>query len=282
MTEFKKVMLAVKADLEKIKFPVLASPKLDGIRCVTPLGEAKSRTLKDIPNHHIRRLLSELPYARNLDGELVTLDADGNIEDFNTIQGNVMRHDGIAKFQLLVFDSIMWPEKGFQYRLEQAERQCESVNGRDDGIVKMVPHVMVENMEQLNEFEAACIAQGYEGVMTRSPDGPYKYGRSTVNQGWLLKIKRFDDCEGTVIGATVMKDKDGNVKPGMLGSLEVETDEFGRFEVGSGFTAQQRSDYWHEQDELIGKLVTIKYQPFGMKDKPRFPTFKGFRHEDDT
>lgn len=282
MAELTKVLLAVKSDLDKLKFPLLASPKLDGIRCVTPDGEAKSRTLKDIPNKHIRRMLAELPYAKDLDGELVTLDADGNVEDFNTIQGNVMRHEGIAKFQYLVFDSIRYMTKGFQYRLSQAEAQCNALNAVQDEIVKLVPHVLVENMEQLNEFEAACVAQGYEGIMTRSIDGPYKQGRSTVNQGILTKIKRFDDCEGTVVGYQLQKDKDGNDKPGLLGAFEIDTDEFGKFWVGSGYSAAQRQVYWDTRDALCGKLMTVKYQPFGMKDKPRFPTFKGFRHVEDT
>ena len=57
--------------------------------------------------------------------------------------------------------------------------------------------------------------------------------------------------------------------------------QFGAFEVGSGFTEAQRREYYNDTS-LIGKLITIKYQPAGMKDKPRFPTFKGFRHPDDT
>lgn len=285
MAELKKVMLAVKANLDKLQFPLLASPKLDGIRCVTPMGMAKSRTLKDIPNEHIRRMLKKLPYAYDLDGELVTLDADGNIEDFNTIQSHVMRKEGIAKFQFLVFDSIRNLEHGFEQRLQQAQNQCQSINAMQDEIVKLVPHVLIQNMNELHEFEAACIERGYEGVMTRAPGAWYKQGRSTVSQGWLTKIKRFADIEGIIIGAKQQRDQNGELKEGMLGAFEVHTKEFGTFEVGSGYTEAQRRQYWKDRDMLVHKdnwLMTIRYQPFGMKDKPRFPTFKGLRHIEDT
>ena len=41
---------------------------------------------------------------------------------------------------------------------------------------------------------------GYEGLMLRAPDGPYKFGRSTVKENTLLKVKNFLDDEAEVIG----------------------------------------------------------------------------------
>lgn len=34
---------------------------------------------------------------------------------------------------------------------------------------------------------------------------------------------------------------------------------------------------YEEFDKLLDKIVTYSYQDEGMKDKPRFPSFKGFR-----
>jgi DNA ligase-1 len=52
--------------------------------------------------------------------------------------------------------------------------------------------------------------------------------------------------------------------------------------IGSGFGAEQRQNMWDARDILIGRLVTFKYQPHGMKDVPRLPIFVGLRSLVDT
>jgi DNA ligase-1 len=49
------------------------------------------------------------------------------------------------------------------------------------------------------------------------------------------------------------------------------------FDLGTGFTSGQRRDLWVGRGKLKGKLVKYKFQPTGVKDKPRFPVFIGFR-----
>ena len=51
-----KPMLAGKADLDNIKFPVMASPKLDGVRVIVHDGVVYSRNFKRIPNDHVQAL----------------------------------------------------------------------------------------------------------------------------------------------------------------------------------------------------------------------------------
>ena len=53
------------------------------------------------------------------------------------------------------------------------------------------------------------------------------------------------------------------------------------FSVGSGFTDAQRLDFWRNAESLIGKVIKYKSFTVGVKDKPRFPIFLGFRHKDD-
>ena len=173
------------------------------------------------------------------------------------------------------------------------------------------PHWPVETVDELMEIEQRCVAEGYEGVMVRDPNGPYKWGRSTRKEGYLLKIKRFEDAEAIVVDVTERmhnaneakvnalgltersSHKANQVPTGMLGSLVCnpllpEPDGGSpcvfnggvTFEIGTGFTEQVRKDLW--QDRPIGKVIKFKYQGLTPDGVPRFPVFLGFRDERDT
>ena len=130
--------------------------------------------------------------------------------------------------------------------------------------------------------------------MLRSPWGQYKSGRSTVREGGLIKMKRFEDDEAVVVDILplmVNKNKKytdftgqskrsthsgGLVATEMLGSLVCEW-RGQILHIGSGFTEAQRIHYWNNTLEIISKIVTFKYQPHGMKELPRCPIFKSVR-----
>jgi len=285
---FSKPLLAVNAVLEKVKYPVLASPKLDGIRCVTYKGVALSRNLKPIANDFIRNTLQSMYNAANLDGELVTLNEDGQVNPFNVCSGDVMRRTGTPHFEFLVFDHIGDGviDAEFTTRIDAAKNQVEG-----NEFVKVIPQVWCSNPDELAEFEEYCVQHGYEGVMIRDPGGRYKAGRSTMNEGILLKVKRFEDAEGKIVGYVEQMEntnppdpvtgkrgmsKEGLVPKDTLGALVLDT-QWGQLEVGSGFDEATRTMIWYNRPQLRGKLVKFKYQPSGMKDKPRFPVFIGFR-----
>lgn len=280
-----KPMLASEADLDKLVYPVLGSPKFDGIRSCTVGNQALSRNGKPIPNNRVRALLEK--HAINLDGELIV----GNptaANCFNLTTSAVMSRDCDCQFRLFAFDVIGQPQTPFWRRLEMV-RERELPNW-----IVPVDHVVLNSREDLDEYEARHVAEGWEGVMLRSPDGWYKYGRSTVREGGLLKLKRFQDDEAIVTGVEelyrneneAMKDtwghtvrgdsKAGMVPAGVLGALVVDYNGV-ELRLGSGFTAAQRAELWAQRDNLPGRKATFKFQRVGSMDAPRFPTFKGFR-----
>jgi DNA ligase-1 len=53
------------------------------------------------------------------------------------------------------------------------------------------------------------------------------------------------------------------------------------FKIGSGFDDAERIRIWNERDRYLGLIVRFKYFPLGSKDKPRFPTFEGWRSKED-
>jgi len=61
--------------------------------------------------------------------------------------------------------------------------------------------------------------------------------------------------------------------------LEIKTGK--EFKIGTGFDDTTREFIWKNKESYIGKIVKYKTQLHGSKDKPRFPVFLGFRHEED-
>ena len=280
-----KPMLAASVDsVEDIKFPVEATPKLDGIRCLKINGKALSRKFKDIPNHYVRGKLLELPDG--LDGELVCPD-----KTFNEIQSLIMTEDGEPEFHYVVFDYVKDDvKKGYMDRLNDL-LQLQLPNW----VVPLLP-IHVENLERLTFIEKNWLECGYEGVMIRSPSSPYKCGRSTMREGYLAKIKQFKDAEAVVTGFEeklhnaneATKDELGHTKrskhqanlipAGTLGKFLVKDITTGaEFGIGTGMNDATRKEVWDNREKYLGKIVNYQYQPSGMKDKPRFPSFRGFR-----
>ena len=64
-------MLAASCDdIDQLRYPLLATQKIDGIRCLIIDGVAMSRSLKPIPNRYIQSIIGKREY-NGLDGELV-------------------------------------------------------------------------------------------------------------------------------------------------------------------------------------------------------------------
>jgi DNA ligase-1 len=282
-------------DPEKINFPVYGSPKYDGIRALVVDGLLVSRTLKPIPNHFIRTMLSTNA-RRGLDGELMSGSS------FQETTGNVMRHEGEPNFTYHVFDDFTNPSDTFEERrLALASRLAALTRAKVNYIanIAMAPIRLCNTWDDVLAYFAERLAAGDEGLMLRSPDGAYKFGRSTEREGILLKLKNFKDSEAHIVGFTELmhndnaatKDAFGRTKrssakagkrpAGTLGALIVDHVEFGVFEIGTGFSAALRQEIWDNRLDYIGLLAKFRYQAEGMKDKPRIPSFQGIRHPED-
>lgn len=278
-------MLASNVELKSVIYPVFCTPKYDGIRCVIRDGVALSRTLKPIPNKHVQKMLKDCP--NNLDGELI---CDG--KSFNQIQSAIMTVEGTPKFTYYVFD-IIDPAAPYTDRMELLEDM------ELPAVCQKVFPLEVHDEDELLGYEHECVEEwAFEGIMIRDGEGPYKFGRSTAKQGWLCKLKRFQDAEATIIGFEELmhnyndseederghkkrsSKKEGKVPAGTLGAFIVQNGEQ-TFKVATGMTAEDRDKYWKDRDSMIGKLVKYKYQESGGLHLPRFPVFLGLRHPDD-
>jgi DNA ligase-1 len=215
-----------------------------------------------------------------------------------------MKQTGEPRVSLFVFDNYLRGFMPFNERFGElvqrmAKLRFSHVPGSHDVVV--VAHHLVEDADRLDSTEQRALECGYEGVMIRSLHGHYKHGRSSENEGYLLKVKRFHDCEAVVCGFDekwhnaneATKDelgrthrtshKAGKQLTGTLGALKVRGvggDYDGvEFDVGTGFSDIERQEIWDNQRGYEGRTLKVKYFPTGSKDKPRFPTFLGWRPE---
>lgn len=286
-------MLAAKADLTKLKFPVLASPKLDGVRAIIRGGQVLSRSLKPIPNLHVQRMFG-LEELEGLDGELI-VGRSTDLDVFNRTQSSVMARTGEPLVTFHVFDDQSVYKMAFADRLKHVHTKLTGAP-RHQHLLLQVRHKLMRDLAEVMLFEQTCVEQGYEGIMLNDPSGLYKFGRSTTTEGLLLKLKRFEDSEATVLRCVELRrntneafkdatghqvrstHKAGLVGAGVLGALVVrDLKTKVEFEVGSGFNAVQRRELWERRSRLTGAVITYKHQPHGAVDKPRLPIFKGFR-----
>ncbi|MEA3212365.1 MAG: ligase 1 [Chthoniobacter sp.] len=288
MNHITKPMLAGKCEHpDALNFPVLATPKLDGIRCLKINGRALTRSFKPVSNRFTRGWI-EAHLPDGLDGELIVRGTT-----FSETAGHIGRESGEPDFTFAAFDYVSdGVDVPYACRMQELKRLPEFQH-----VEKILP-VEIRDAAQLAAYEEDCLAEGYEGVMIRTPDSPYKCGRSTEREGWLLKIKRFEDAEAVVLGTyegmsnlnEAQRDAFGRTKRSSAQAGKVGRGELGGFTVRIAETGIEfrlgynhvlggvdRITLWQQRESLVGKLVKFKHQPSGAKEAPRFPKFVGFR-----
>jgi DNA ligase 1 len=289
-----KPLLSSKIDsintLSKLSFKddyYICSPKIDGIRClIHPTLGPVTRSLKPIPNVYIRKRLNREEF-HGFDGEITA----GGM--FNETSSSVMSHTGKPYFTYWIFDDFTNPRdyyvtrfRGLDKRFDDAWKPCD---------IYVHSYKLCYTIEEIETYIQECFDDLFEGVMIRSPKGLYKFGRSTFKEEILIKYKRVDEADGTIVGFTEQMHNDNPAEIGelgqtkrakcqefmvnnnTLGALMVITDEWGVLSIGSGFDNALREKIWNNKEQYIGKIVEFKYQELGTIDKPRFPIFVKFK-----
>lgn len=288
-----KPMLAyTPKSLDELRFPLYASPKLDGVRALNINGVLMSRKLKPIPNNYVQHYLGH-EILHGLDGELVAGLSTGQ-GVFHRTTSAVMSEGGTPRVTFWVFDDFTFAKDPYVHRLQNLPKAGD-LDPEELIRVRPLIHRLIRTRDALDEYEAYCLEKGYEGVMVRDPQGLYKFGRSGKTDKWLCKIKRFEDAEAECIGVVeqmrndnpqVMSElgrmkrsshKANKVAKGTLGTLVCRLPSGVEFEIGTGMDDAERARLWGAPP--IGKQIKFRFQPTGIKDRPRFPVFLGIRED---
>jgi len=179
-------------DFDKIVFPVLGSRKLDGFRCI--LGpQALSSRLAPFRNPFVQSELKGLLKENLLDGEIVVGKRNGPGVLQRTSSG-LTNSKGQPDFTMWAFDT---PQVGYPFR-DRMQLTRQIVDDLGHPRIKFLKQRIILNRRELEDYIDESLELEYEGVIIKSPHGPYKEGKATLKEGYQLKIKPFEDAEGRV------------------------------------------------------------------------------------
>lgn len=226
----------------------LMSEKLDGIRAFWDGKELKTRQGKKIyaPSWFTQNFP---PFE--LDGELWSKRMD--FENIQSIALSQKKSDEWKNLSYNIFEAP-YAKGDFIIRLKKVQQWFLE---HPNHYVKIIPQKLCKNVQELEEFLNEIIANQGEGVMLKNPNTLYKEGLSNS----LLKVKKFYDTEGIVIGHNYRHNK-------QLKSLVIKQSNGITFNLGNGFSQEQR-----QNPPKIGSVITFKYYGLTKNNKPKFASF---------
>lgn len=304
-------LLAVDVVESKLRFPLIAQPKIDGVRAVNFDCTLTGRSLKPFGNRYVSNLFSREELI-GLDGEMAA-EADTHPDLCRITSSALSTHTGEPYTVWWLFDYVF----GDLYLAPYAERyqalfhrvaELKALNEEPFPRLRIVPSVTCETLEQLNAADEAYLDAGYEGTIVRDPTSLFKSGRSTLRGMELLRIKRFLDGEFVI---TELIEGESNLNPaqinelglqyrsthkenkvpnGMLGTFvgtvlaDITCNGDTLFKEGEQIVVSagkmghdDRKKAIADPASYLGQIGKFKFFPKGIKDKPRFPTFQSLR-----
>lgn len=279
----KKTGRTIEEDFKRLRFPMLASMKLDGWRAIWTHKEFMSRTNTTIPNRLLQqKFVQLLDGCAGWDGELI-FGSPCAPDTFRATDSCLKKHHADpTQVRFFVFDNA-----SASYGYEKRQQSLFDIGGE---VVVLEQH-LVRSVEETLELERQALADGYEGLILRQPNGAYKQGRSTLNEQYLVKLKRFVRFRAEVVGFEEMMHNEneattsatgytkrshhqsGKRPAGVLGSLTCRVPGRPDFSVGTGFTAADRKHIWDHREMYLGLTAECKSFPYGEQDAPRHAVF---------
>ena len=276
--------------IEKCKIPegtwFSLSHKLNGNRCIYYKGELYTRQGKKyVGLDHILKQLDRLSSDGIVyDGELVYKNKEG-LTDSEAFQKGTgianSKTDDKSELKFIIFDIITEEdfEKGVSLDTYKHRRDV-LMSYKNDVIAHMntddidIVTMFYEGTDQSEIWKWLDYAEQHdmEGLML-SLDAPYECKR-TKN---LIKVKKFYDFDLRIIDC---EEGTGRNKS-RLGAFVVDY-KGNRVNVGSGFSDEERDKYWANREELIGRVITVKYKEISRDKKTgleslQFPIYCGLR-----
>ena len=206
------------------------------------------------------------------DGELMG-------QDFIALMRQAYRKDDVdaTGTYLSLFDYVPLEE----WKTRKSEMTCAHrfvklltlIENNDVDLTRVRPikrEPVAADYSEIKRIHDVYVQEGYEGVMVKMCEAPYKFGR-----GWeVMKLKAFHDVDLPILQLLEGTGKNS----GKLGSVVVSYNGV-NVQVGSGFSDDLRDTIWGDKESFIGRVIEIRYQEVTPDGSLRFPTFVCFRND---
>ena len=246
------VLLATNAPAKFNPADYLVSEKLDGVRAIWDGETLKFRSGRTVSAP--AWFLAKLPKTQ-MDGELWL--ARGK---FDVLSGMVRKTQPVdAEWQQISYMVFELPGGEGDFT-ERYNRIRLFTRGAAWDRLQPIVQVRIPTMSGIQSELKRVVAAGGEGLMLHHARSPYVTGRSDT----LFKLKPQADAEAQVVAHIPGKGK----FDGMLGALEVQSDNGQRFRLGTGFSDEQR-----KTPPAVGSAITYTYRDVTPSGKPRFASF---------
>jgi len=305
-------------NLNEIKYPILASYKLDGIRCIFLKGEMVSRSLKPIQNKQLREKFKPLAdYTREhsliLDGEIyspkltfqqiTSLVMTQDFEDKKSIKkyGHIVQIPVHLKFHC--FDAIK--DDDLDSPFIDRVKLVETTAMLFKNIMYPVQEYLLNSKKEVEKHFEIALDNGEEGLILRNPQGRYKCGRGTLKEGLIYKVKPYRTFDAQIIGVvqSTVVDPNAEKKTNELGrsvtskkkddriliekasafmveyTEDCQTDYPRKLKVVIAMPDEAKEEIWRNKEQYIGRWIEYKGMLIGAKDVPRHPVMLRFRKD---
>jgi DNA ligase-1 len=264
------------------------SRKLDGARCLAIVDSSGDVTFFSRSGNTFDTLSKVSEEIKKLglkdvvfDGELCLIDKNGN-EDFQGVMKELRKKNHtIQTPSYKIFDMVSHEEfyskkgqsnKPYSIRLANLSEVIED----NSSCLGLLPQERIKHDDHFAEWIVKASANGWEGLILRA-DEPYKGKRSKD----LLKYKSFFDDEYKVVdvemGPFRYVNSGSECEETMLSCVMIE--HKGHIvRVGSGFSIDQRKEFYQDPKKILNKEITVQYFQETQNQEGgislRFPTFK--------
>lgn len=266
----------------------LASRKLDGVRCLMYYKDGEVHTASrggehyDYSTEHIRTNPSLVSlFERNpniiLDGELFRrFKSLQQISGAARMEKNAYECDWL---QYWIYDCYI-PEVKASNRIKKLEEIAEDYSipiyhsPKEDELntsIFILEHIKVSGWDNIEALHDTYVSEGFEGVVIRNPDKPYKPGGRTND---MIKVKKYKSEDFKVIG----------YKLGLRGSEDMtftcELKDGRTFEampVGDRATKEEYVENF--EDKYKGHKAECTYFNYSDEGIPTQPKLRVFRFD---
>ena len=231
----------------------LVSEKLDGVRALWDGRQLRFRSGRPIaaPAWFTQRLPAE-----PLDGELWL--GRGRFEALSGLVRRSQPDD--SGWQALRYQVFELPAAGGSFAERAARLQALAARQAAGSPWAALAQQPAQGRAWLAQSLATVLAAGGEGLMLHRADAPQASGRGP----WLYKHKPLHDAEALVLAH---QPGQGRLR-GLLGALQVRTDDGVELAIGTGFTDADR-----RQPPAVGERITFTHRGYTAGGVPRFASY---------